>query len=483
MSIKRWKGATSTAWATLGADFANANWMDAAGTGLAAAIPQGLQTQNLTDLSWPSQGAGVTVTANVAAGPQLVAGDAITLAGAIHGDGVHTIVTSNTTTYTFVADTTDWGADEGPYAQGTLYFAGDDVQMLSGDKGTNYCKTGPTAAITVASLTITIAANIGDPQIFNANGANLSISTGGFSLVEAAGSTMLGTILGGSASRLILLTGCTGAVTAQPGFASVRSVSVDVNAGATLTLTALAYKTPATDTGSLSLGASSIIAGTVILDAASASDGVRCSSAVLAATGVLNINKVCRSFHSVVVTGAGTINVNVESALVPSSPYYNGNGLIINANAPLLIYDPTSASIIADNVTINAAAPVTLASFGVAADKTLTVAVTGAHEITQVDVTGTVTVNGTASIAAQYAADQAAVLAAVESIKDDATILSQAGTYDFTAAIAAGYANGEADQLAADEAVVAARVNDIIVGSALLGQSGKAERKVTELRV
>lgn len=134
MSIKRWKGTTSGVWDTLGTTFANANWMNAAGDALAAAIPQGSQIINITDMSWGSQGAGVTVTITVASGPQLVAGDSIILTGAVHGNGIQTIVTSNTTTYTFVADTTSWGVYAGPYALGTMYYAGDDVQMLKGDK-------------------------------------------------------------------------------------------------------------------------------------------------------------------------------------------------------------------------------------------------------------------------------------------------------------------------------------------------------------
>lgn len=74
------------------------------------------------------------------------------------------------------------------------------------------------------------------------------------------------------------------------------------------------------------------------------------------------------------------------------------------------------------------------------------------------------------SQAAQLATDQATVLAAAASIKDNATILGQAGTYDFTTAITAGYASGEAAQLAADRFAinaVAASISDTVTG--LLG--------------
>lgn len=78
--------------------------------------------------------------------------------------------------------------------------------------------------------------------------------------------------------------------------------------------------------------------------------------------------------------------------------------------------------------------------------------------------------------AEQLATDQAAALAAAASVKDDATILGQAGTYDFTAAIAAGNAAGhdagEAEQLAADRAEVLAAVATIKDDATILGQGG-----------
>jgi hypothetical protein len=73
------------------------------------------------------------------------------------------------------------------------------------------------------------------------------------------------------------------------------------------------------------------------------------------------------------------------------------------------------------------------------------------------------------SQAAQLATDQAVVYAARASIKDDATILGQAGTYDFTAAIAAGYlygytAGGIAHQ-AADQAFLDANLDEMIAAN------------------
>jgi hypothetical protein len=92
--------------------------------------------------------------------------------------------------------------------------------------------------------------------------------------------------------------------------------------------------------------------------------------------------------------------------------------------------------------------------------------------------TGAYGVNGTGSTpsypttatsqAAQLATDQGVVLAAAASIKDDATILSQAGSYDFTAAIAAGNAAGAATQLSTDQGEVSGNISKIKRGEIVL---------------
>ena len=63
--------------------------------------------------------------------------------------------------------------------------------------------------------------------------------------------------------------------------------------------------------------------------------------------------------------------------------------------------------------------------------------------------------------AAQLATDQAAVLAEAASIKDDAEILGQAGTYDFAAAIADAFADGQVDQFATDAAEVTVKADHL----------------------
>lgn len=97
----------------------------------------------------------------------------------------------------------------------------------------------------------------------------------------------------------------------------------------------------------------------------------------------------------------------------------------------------------------------------------------GASQVAEYPTTAT-------SQAAQLAADQAVVLAAAASIKDDATILGQAGTYDFTAAIAAAYAAGELAQHATDAAFLEANKDEIIIGDAsILAEFGVTGTAVT----
>jgi hypothetical protein len=81
--------------------------------------------------------------------------------------------------------------------------------------------------------------------------------------------------------------------------------------------------------------------------------------------------------------------------------------------------------------------------------------------------TGTYPTTAT-SQAAQLATDQGVVLAAAGSIKDDATILGQAGLYDFTAAEAAAAAG----QLVTDKAAVDAEKANIVIGTTILTKAG-----------
>jgi hypothetical protein len=77
------------------------------------------------------------------------------------------------------------------------------------------------------------------------------------------------------------------------------------------------------------------------------------------------------------------------------------------------------------------------------------------------------------SKAAQLQDDKDAVTAGKASIKDNATILTIDGTYDFTAAIAAAYAGGEFDQHSTDAAFLETNKAEIAAtGAAILGEFG-----------
>ncbi|MDD4888317.1 MAG: hypothetical protein PHU85_00170 [Phycisphaerae bacterium] len=76
------------------------------------------------------------------------------------------------------------------------------------------------------------------------------------------------------------------------------------------------------------------------------------------------------------------------------------------------------------------------------------------------------------SKAAQLAADQAVVLAAAASIKDDATVLGQAGTYDFLAENNSHYAMGAQNQYNQDFYAVTLKADKISDDTSILGVDG-----------
>lgn len=83
--------------------------------------------------------------------------------------------------------------------------------------------------------------------------------------------------------------------------------------------------------------------------------------------------------------------------------------------------------------------------------------------------------------AEQYGEDVSAVLEKVSSIKDDTTILGETGTYDFTAAIAAGYTSGEAAQYATDQAEVTAKADHLQSTETICGIAGTLNMGLWEL--
>ena len=279
---------------------------------------------------------------------------------------------------------------------GAVPVAGDDVQMLSGDKGANYCTTGPASAITINSLTITIAASVGGPNILMSNGQKVSISTT-FSYTDAAGMPSNGNLVGSSSgSYPILLNGCTGTATVQPPTLLQRTMYLQVDAGATLTMTPRAYNNPTNDYGVA--GYYGPMSGTLTMDAGSSpSAQVYISSA--GAGAVINMNNSGRGTSTILAaTGAFTLNVNGQSVFsCPSAVWPHSH--TFNVNAPA-VFTGTAPEGISANQAFNAAASLTLGNFMIASGKTVTVNVLSPDaEIVPVDVTG----SGTLAVVGRYA--------------------------------------------------------------------------------
>lgn len=395
MAVKRWQGNTSAAWDTA------ANWIGGVkpvGQGSAIAIDEAGST------GYDSANRRLSLKT---ATHTLAAGDSIRFAGFMlakwYGlnwsaypltytvetavDNTHiTLLLPTGGNYDVVHDQlTTWptcGADSG-----TVQFMGDDVQMLSGDKGTNYCTTGPASNTNVNSLTITLAGGVTGSTIMLTSSAEKILIASTFSFTEAAGTVTSGYVVGTSVTAPIMQNGCVGTALGQPPTSANRTLAVTVITGATLTASALP-SINATDTGDFRVGGSNTVCtGTITL--AGDNPGIN-SGAYLNSGGVVNVNRTLLLGLGTYTNHASTtININAQAFW----PLYVIAGGTINANAPLAMTHTTSNTCITQNTTINANAPVTLANFGVTNGKTLTVNVSGPNAVTQVDVTGTVVVN------------------------------------------------------------------------------------------
>jgi hypothetical protein len=78
-----------------------------------------------------------------------------------------------------------------------------------------------------------------------------------------------------------------------------------------------------------------------------------------------------------------------------------------------------------------------------------------------------------AGAAARLETDQGIVATHVDSIKNNDSILGVPGEYDFTAAIAAGFSAGQADRLETDVSLVAAKADFIVAGTDFTGGLGE----------
>lgn len=411
MSVKRWKGAQSSAWSTLNSG-GNYNWLAGDGSN-ATEIPRGAGSPVV--ITAASYDFGTSTITFTAPGHGMVATDSIRFAGFVSPWSVLNWATpSNLTDFKVatvagddftVANYTSipLTAPTGSLDAATVQFMGDDVQMLSGDKGTNFCALGPTVAVTVNSLDVTVAKNATPAiGILGSNGQNLSIASM-LSYVEAqADSTVTGGfIFGNTGARMILLAGCVGTIQAQPrsfAIGTYASFSIDVSYGASLVIRSTdALAASGTDAQVIYGG---IIAGTLTLSSLSANGristrgGGATQSALNGAGAVLNINTVAGTAH-LIALGAGTLNISSSVAFAPSGNAGQGlEGATINVlpGGSLVLYSAVSGSIVHANTTINAYGPVALANFD-CGTRTLTVNSFG-YPVTVVDVTGTLVVTG-----------------------------------------------------------------------------------------
>lgn len=419
MSVKRWKGAASGAWATLNSG-SNYNWLAGDGSN-ATEIPRSAWASPLQIDTAATNGLAITFT--TASPHGLVSGDSVRFAGfaggtwnylnwanpnpPTNGTGI-TLSVTRIDDYTF---TTDFAIVYGAHSDvGTVRFMGDDVQMLSGDKGANYCTTGPASSTTVNSLTVTIAADVSAPGILASNGANLSIASG-CTITDAAAVTGAVTsgnvILGSGSSRPVLPAGSVSTFRLQPpnttntGLGG-RTVAVDISSGAAVSLISLVHFDLATPKigGSVGMTTGSQIAG--ILNLGNPSDytdgGTGCAFVgvpTFLAGYTLNLchtTAIALAAPATLGTAGGTVNVNAPVAFALSAGSLSSMAGF-NVNAATVLYSTSSLDAVTGNVTITARSPLTLANFGVAMGYALSVNSLG-YPVEVCDVTGTVNVTG-----------------------------------------------------------------------------------------
>ena len=197
------------------------------------------------------------------------------------------------------------------------------------------------------------------------------------------------------------------------------------------------------------------------------------AAAVFPATA--NVSTVETAYGPTGAEYAGSLNMSLYvliANVVDAAFVVTGNNNYVGGSAGTY---PTTATSKAEQLAEDVAA-VTAAAASIKDDTTI-LTVTGTY-----DFTTALAASYADGQAAQLVTDKAAVTAAAGSIKDDATILTIAGTYDFTAAIAAGYADGEAAQLATDAAAVLAVAEYITTDvTDLLGVAGTLDMSLYTL--
>ena len=245
----------------------------------------------------------------------------------------------------------------------------------------SYCQSAPAVSTTINSLVATTAhtwtSSPSTPSIYGTNGGNVKIASI-FNLTEDEGIVSLqsGSPVGGYGSMPTLLSGCVGVWAGPPNWTSspYRSLAVNVNSGATLTIKALApnpnYALGSQGTG---LHPNSVIGGHVVIDPAS-SAAYRLNG-VLSAGAVLDVNVATNFLCSCSLIGPCTVNINTPLLwqIGGGTASLHGKNSVINANYPLAMTCLSLSEAIKSDLTINAKAPLTLANFTAAGAKAITI--------------------------------------------------------------------------------------------------------------
>lgn len=277
--------------------------------------------------------------------------------------------------------------------------------------------TGPNSEVDLHTLDIIIPIDQGT-LLTSGNGGKIHV-TNTFSLTQVSG-----TAAGGSAwfastagNHPVLHSGCTGTVTLKPPSSNSNSCSLDVDAGATLTVKTLP-RVNSTHTGVITFPVACLIRGIMIVANDAGIEDATSVSCTVHPGGNLQIRNTVITTHGFsTAAGGAVIDILADSVVMPP---VNGwaSGTIINVGSPTnttseLVVTETSASPtspiapLAGDITINAYASVALSNF-VATNRTITINMMSPDAVVvQSDIVG-----GTIALAGVYATGMSGTMAA-----------------------------------------------------------------------
>lgn len=241
---------------------------------------------------------------------------------------------------------------------------------------------GPTGAITVRNVTITVATAIEAPACFTTSGGGVLSWTGALTYTVAAGTLATGSVVefGNTLTVPLCKAGATGVFTLQPSnnnsVTSPRQVAVSSEAGGTITLRGLAHVDPLKVISGILFHSASVLAGTTNYgDPTSPLSFSACYSnfslpTITAPTAVLNFWREWVTGAALTTGGSsnafrGTANVHAPILILTTSAR-TLQGVTLNCYAPATIYDTGGQSSTIGNCTINQYAALALANVNVA---------------------------------------------------------------------------------------------------------------------